>query len=119
MPNTPDGVYARKPWVAAPQAAMPPQEYLGPFASNQERLLSQALASQTMPGPDLQQWVRPNIPMIELFPDKYGYTTTEFGIRDIIDLPGRGPAPQRVESDYSQTPNSTESSSRNDLGGAV
>jgi hypothetical protein len=47
-----DGVYARKPWIAPPEAAYPPQEYIGPFQSNQERLLSQSLAALTMSGPD-------------------------------------------------------------------
>jgi hypothetical protein len=119
MPNMADGVYSRKPWVAPPEAAYPPQQYLGPFPSNQERLLTQALASQTMQGADLQNFVRPPLPQVELFPPKYGYTTTEIGIKDIIELPGRAPAQQRVESDYSQTPNATESSSRNDLGVSI
>jgi hypothetical protein len=119
MPDMADGVYSRKPWVAPPTAAYPPQQYLGPFPSNQERLLSQALASQTMLGPELQQFVRPPLPQVELFPPKYGYTTTEIGIRDIIELPGRAQNPQRVESDFSQTPNTTESTSRNDLGGSI
>jgi hypothetical protein len=112
-----DGVYSRKPWQAPPEAAYPPQAYIGPFASNQERLLSQSLAANTMTGPELQEHVRPPLPQIRLFPERYGYTQTEITIEDIIDLPGR--AQQRVESDYSQTPNTTQSSSRNALGDSV
>jgi len=112
-----DGVYSRKPWQAPPEAAYPPQAYIGPFASNQERLLSQSLAANMMTGAELQEYVRPPLPQVVLFPERYGYTDTELSIEDIIDLPGR--AQQRVESDYSQTPNTTQSSSRNALGDSV
>ena len=112
-----DGVYSRKPWQAPPEAAYPPQAYIGPFASNQERLLSQSLAANTMSGAELQEYVRPPLPQVKLFPERYGYTQTEITIEDIIELPGR--AQQRVESDFSNTPNTTESTSRNNLGGSV
>lgn len=110
-----DGVYNRHPWTAPPEAAMPPQEYIGPFQSNQDRLLNQALASWSMSGAELQEYVRPNLPQIEMFPPRYGYKKEEIGIADIVDMPGR--AIQRV--DYTKTPGVTESTSRNDLGGAV
>jgi len=112
-----DGVYSRKPWQAPPEAAYPPQAYIGPFASNQERLLSQSLAANMMTGAELQEYVRPPLPQVKLFPERYGYTQTEISIEDIIDLPGR--AQQRVESDYSNTPNTQESTSTNSLGGSV
>jgi hypothetical protein len=112
-----DGVYSRKPWQAPPEAAYPPQAYIGPFASNQERLLSQSLAANMMSGPELQEYVRPPLPQVRLFPERYGYTQTEISIEDIIDLPGR--AQQRVESDFSNTPNTQESTSTNSLGGSV
>lgn len=107
-----DGVYSRKPWVAAPQAANPPQEYIGPFASNQERLLTQSLAAWSMSAQEIQEYVRPPLPQVELFPDRYGYLTTEIGIEDIIDMPGR-PA-DRVE--YTKNPDVPEASGRNTLG---
>lgn len=107
-----DGVYARKPWVSPEEAAFPPQEYIGPFQSNQERLLSQSLAVNTMRGPEIQELVRPNLPQIELFPDRYGFLTTELGIEDIITLNGR-PVQRH---DYSGEPTTTESTSRNTLG---
>jgi len=112
-----DGVYSRKPWQAPPEAAYPPQAYIGPFASNQERLLSQSMAANTMTGQELQEYVRPPLPQIKLFPERYGYTQTEITIEDIIELPGR--AQQRVESDFSNTPNTQEGTSRNTLGGSV
>ena len=113
-----DGVYARRPWVAPAEAAYPPQEYLGPFAGNQDRLLTQALVAGNMSGEEIQEYVRPNLPQVELFPDKYGYVTTEYGIQDIVELGGRAGG-QRVESDYSNTPNTQQSTSRNALGDSV
>jgi len=113
-----DGVYSRKPWQAPPEAAYPPQQYIGPFASNQERLLSQALASQMLDREEVQEFVRPPLPQVQLFPARYGYVNTEYEITDIIDAPGRLPS-QRVESDFSQTPNSTQSTSRNTLGDSI
>lgn len=111
-----DGVYGRRPWTAPLEAAFPPQEYIGPFASNQERLLSQSLAALTMSAAEIQEYVRPPLPQIKLFPARFGYTENEIAIEDIIDLPRTAPTAQRVESDFSQTPNSTQSTSRNTLG---
>ena len=59
------------------------------------------------------------MPQIKLFPARYGYTDQEIGIEDIVELPNRAGTSQRVESDFSQTPNTTESSSRNTLGGSI
>ena len=114
-----DGVYGRRPWTAPAEAAMPPQEYVGPFQSNQERLMSQSLAAWTMSGAELQQYVRPPMPQIKLFPPRFGYTENEIGIEDIVELPRRTATTQRVESDFSQTPNTQESSSTNSLGGTI
>jgi hypothetical protein len=125
-----DGVYGHKPWdkdrhsgpeaahLAPEEAAFPPQDYIGPFQSNQDRLLNQALATWTMKGSEIQELVRPNLPQINLFPDRYGYTDTEISIEDVIGLPGARSG-QRVESDFSNTPNSQQSSSRNTLGTTI
>ena len=113
-----DGVYARRPWTAPAEAAYPPQAYLGPFQGNQDRLVGQALAVGDMTSEEIQQYVRPNLPQVELFPDKYGYVTTEYGIQDIVELGGRAGG-QRVESDYSNTPNTQQGTSRNTLGDSV
>ena len=112
-----DGVYSRKPWQALPEAAYPPQQYVGPFASNQERLLSQSMAVNMMTGQEIQELVRPPLPQVQLFPKRYGYTDVELTIEDIIALPRVNQ--QRVESDFSQTPNTTESSSTNSLGPTI
>ena len=114
-----DGVYNRRPWTAPAEAAMPPQEYIGPFQSNQERLLSQSLAAWNMSAAEIQEYVRPPLPQIQLFPARFGYTDTEIGIEDLINLPRRVATTQRVESDFSQTPNTQESTSTNSLGGSI
>jgi hypothetical protein len=113
-----DGVYNRRAWSApTADAPKPPQEYLGPFASNQERLLTQSLATWNMSAAEVQEYVRPPLPQVKLFPARYGFTEYEITIQDIVQMPRRGQ--QRVESDFSQTPNSAQSTSRNTLGGSV
>jgi len=114
-----DGVYNRRPWVAPPEAAYPPQAYIGPFQSNQERLLSQSMAAWSMTGAEIQEFVRPPLPQIKLFPARFGYTDQELSIEDIVELPTRTATQQRVESDFSQTPNTQESSSTNSLGTTI
>jgi hypothetical protein len=118
MPNTADGVYSHKPWnsnkpyIASNLAAMPPQAYIGPFASNSERMLSQAMQINNMTNAEIHDYVRPPLPQIYLFPKKFGYETHEYGLKDIVELTGR--AQTRV--DFSQQPTTTESTSRNALG---
>ena len=115
MPNLTNGVYSNRPWIAPPEAAYPPQAYIGPFPSNQEQNLTQALASLTMPGDQLQKYVRPNLPQINLFPERFGYVKTAYGVKDMVDMGAR--ITERVD-----TPNpaaQAESSSRNTLGYGV
>lgn len=116
MPNTPNGKYGNRAWdkaVGVPiQAAYPPQAYIGPFASNQERLLTQSLEINNMTAAEIQQYVRPPLPQVELFPDRYGYTPFEYGINDIIQVTGRS----NERTDYSQVPYALQSTARNDLG---
>ncbi len=116
MPNTPNGKYGMRAWdkpVGVPaQAAYPPQAYIGPFASNQERLLSQSMEIGNMTAAEIQQYVRPPLPQVELFPDRYGYTPFEYSIDDIVKVTGRS----NERTDYSQIPNPLQSTSRNTLG---
>lgn len=114
-----DGVYNRRPWVAPTEAANPPQEYIGPFQSNAERLVSQSMAAWTMGREELQEYVRPPLPQIKLFPARYGFTENEIGIEDLVNLPRQVATAQRVESDYSNTPNSSQSTSTNSLGPTI
>lgn len=115
MPNMQNGVYSNRPWIAPPEAAYPPQAYIGPFASNQEQMLSQAMAALSMTSEQIQELVRPNLPQIELFPEKYGYSTREYGIDDIIEL--NVPVSERV--DTAKPAAQAEPSSRNTLGWGV
>jgi hypothetical protein len=112
MPNTPNGVYGNRPWQAPMQAAYPPQAYIGPFASNQERLLSQSLAINSMSGPEIQAYVRPPLPQVKLFPPRFGYMDEAYGIQDIVEMTSR--TQQRVN--FGQTQNEINSTARNDLG---
>jgi hypothetical protein len=116
MPNIPNGKYGMRAWdkpVGVPaQAAYPPQAYIGPFASNQERLLTQSMEVNNMTAAEIQQYVRPPLPQIELFPDRYGYTPFEYGIDDIVKVTGRS----NERTDFAQVPNLIESTSRNALG---
>lgn len=116
MPNIPNGKYGMRAWDkpvgVPPQAAYPPQEYLGPFASNRERLMTQAMAVGNMTAAEVQQYVRPNLPQIELFPDKYGFKRAQYGINDIVQVSGRS----TERTDFSQVPYAVQSTARNDLG---
>jgi hypothetical protein len=61
-------------------------QYSGPWSSNEERLTSQALMVMNIPGADIAQMVRPPLPQIRLFPEKYGYDRKVFGIDDIVTI---------------------------------
>jgi hypothetical protein len=63
---------------------------LGPNFSNQERLVTQALMTATIPGQVLQAQVRPNIPGIDPFPRRWGYPPyqdRQYGIEETLDVP--------------------------------
>lgn len=72
-----------------------------------------------MPRAEIQQYVRPPMPQIKLFPPRFGYSENEITIEDIAKMPRKTATTQRVESDFSQTPNTTESSSTNSLGPTI
>lgn len=92
-----DTVYAPKPW-----------------ASNEERLVSEALASvASIPGSVLQATVRPPLPRVQLFPPRFGYRTDEIGIRDILDIDVTFPG---ARVDYSGSASGYQATSRPSLG---
>jgi hypothetical protein len=115
-----DGRYDRtKPWQEEDEDEfVPPAKwtYTGPWASNMERLTQQALIAATMPGVQLQQLVRPPIPQIRLFPDRFGYGAPRYqpAIEDVISV-DRAYTDPRV-SWYSGSPAGYSGSSRNNLG---
>jgi hypothetical protein len=115
-----DGRYDRtKPWQQEDEEEfVSPAKwtYTGPWASNMERLTQQALMAATMPGAQLQMLVRPSLPQIRLFPDRFGYGDPRLqpSIEDVISV-------DRVYTDprvswYSGSPAGYSGSSRNDLG---
>lgn len=46
---------------------------LSPWASNQERLVTEALIANTAPAEEIQTMVRPPLPQIQMFPALFGY----------------------------------------------
>jgi hypothetical protein len=113
-----DGNYDyTKPWRAPvqPDQVAKKWSYNGPWSSNMERLTSQALMVATIPAADIQAMVRPPLPQIRLFPDRYGYgPRVQPGIEDIVSIDRNYQEP-RI-SWYSGSPAGYSGSSRNDLG---
>jgi hypothetical protein len=124
-----DGNYDQtKPWAGpgdsganatnryAPTSAEKSWSYLGPWASNEERLTQQALVVATLPGITIQDIVRPNLPQLRLFPDRFGYgPRTQPDIEDVVSI-DRVYTEPRV-SWYSGGVGSYSGSSRNSLEG--
>lgn len=85
-----DGVYDHtKPWRSPVPADVvkPRWSYNGPWSSNEERLTQQALMVATIPGQDLKELVRPNLPQLRTFPARFGYgPRTQPGIEDVITI---------------------------------
>jgi hypothetical protein len=112
-----DGAYNReRPWVPEiePRPLGPRWSYLGPFASNQERLCQQAIAANTLPGSELLGIVRTPLPQVDLFPPRFGYDPYVPGILDIIDVDRNYTEPRTAW--FSGGPAGYEGSSRNALG---
>lgn len=65
-----------------------------------------------MTSAEVQEYVRPNLPQVELFPDKFGFKKDQYGIADIIQVSGRS----NERTDFSQVPYAVQSTSRNALG---
>lgn len=119
MANTPDGRYDRtKPWIpnVEPQPVGPRWQYLGPFASNEERLAQQAIQANILPGAELSDMVRPPLPQVQLFPQRYGYDQRVPTLLDIMDV-SRQYTEGRV-SWFSGGVAGYEGTSRNTLGNA-
>jgi hypothetical protein len=114
-----DGNYDyTKPWRAPvqPDQVAKRWTYNGPWASNMERLTQQALMVATIPGQDISAMVRPPLPQIALFPDRYGYDRRQPGIEDIVTI-DRNYVEPRI-SWYSGGPGGYAGASRNSLAGS-
>lgn len=88
MPEQPDRRYDQKPWTpgVSPEPIAPRWQYLGPFASNEERLTQQAIQSVITPGAEMAAMAQPPLPQINPFPPRFGYDQKVPGILDIIDV---------------------------------
>ena len=89
MTQQTDGVYDyTKPWRSPikPDQVAKRYQYNGPWSTNAERLTSQALMVMNIPGADIQAMVRPPLPQIQLFPERYGYERKQPGIDDIVTV---------------------------------
>ena len=100
MTNSFDGNYDRtKPWrdnfnygeganspYGEPLDESESWSYTGPWASNQEKLMQQALLVNTMRHDQIQKLVRPPLPQIRLFPQTTGYPTGQIGIDDVVSI---------------------------------
>lgn len=85
-----DGNYDyTKPWrnsITGPNG-WPKWSYNGPWSSNEERLTQQALMVATAPGAQIQATVRPNLPQIQLHPNRFGFGVRfQPGIDDIVSI---------------------------------
>lgn len=111
-----DGVYAHRPWSPGvePKPVGPRWQFLGPFASNEERLTQQAIQANVLPSSEVAALVRNPLPQVQLFPERYGYATHVPGILDIIEV-DRNYAEPRT-SWFSGGPAGYTGSSRNALG---
>ena len=110
-----DGNYDyTKPWEAQGGSRPAKWTYNGPWSSNMERLTQQALMVATIPGAQIQEMVRPNLPQIHLFPQRFGWgERTQPTIDDVVSA-DRVYIEPRV-SWYSGSPAGYSGSSRNSL----
>lgn len=108
-----DGRYDHtKPWTD--QQVVPKWAYNGPWSSNEERLTQQALMVATIPGDQIQKMVRPPLPQIQVFPNRFGWgERTQPTIDDVVSI-DRVYTEPRV-SWYSGGPAGYSGSSRNSL----
>lgn len=112
-----DARYGQKPWTpgVSPEPVAPRWSYLGPFASNEERLTQQALQANTMPGPEIADLVRVPLPQVEILPDRFGFgDRTSPTIYDVVEVNRRYTNPRT--SWFSGGPGSYSGTSRNTLG---
>ena len=105
-----DTLYGPRPWDKRRYS------YLGPFSSNEERLVQQSLSVMDLPSDEIAEVVRPPLPQIDPFPPRFGYDRTVIGINDIINVERNFPT--RV-SWFSGGVSGFTGTSRDTLGGGV
>lgn len=105
--NSVDSVYNHT--ASAPGSPPPAYAYLRPWASNEERLVQQTLELTMLPNAELQAIVRPPLPQIVLFPNRFGRDHPQPGLMDCINLDRNA----RVSDAFSGGPGSYSGSARN------
>ena len=115
MPQ-PDGVYDHKPWSPGvePTPVVQRWQFLGPFASNEERLTQQAIQANVLPGTEVAELVRNPLPQVDLFPPRFGYEQSVPGILDVIEVSRQYVEPRTGW--FSGGPAGYSGASRNTLG---
>jgi hypothetical protein len=93
---------------------LPAWSYNRPWASNEERLTTQALASALADAPTVQEMVRPPLPQVTLFPPKFGYRTRELGLDDVVNVNEIYATP--VPNNFGGSVSGYEGASRNAMG---
>lgn len=83
------------------------------YSSNEERLVSQALAAQLALDPEVIRSIRPVTARTPLFPPRFGYRQDEPGIKDVIQVDRRYPD---SSAQFSGTPGGFSGSSTPSLG---
>ena len=74
---------------------------LSPWASNEERLVTEALMSNTMPSEEIQTMVRPPLPQIRMFPPIFGFVSYGERQATIDDVLGEARRPADFRSSLS------------------
>lgn len=117
MANEFDGRYDQtKPWDGPGGSTPGKWTYNGPWSSNEERLTQQALMAAIASPSQIRMNVRPNLPQLRLFPDRFGYgDRLQPGIDDVVSI-DRNYVEPRV-SWYSGGVAGYSGSSRNSLEG--
>jgi len=93
---------------------LPDWSYTRPWATNEERLTSQAVAAALADAPTVQDMIRPPLPQVNLFPPRFGYRTRQLGIKDVINVDEIYATP--VPTNFGGSQSGYEGTSRNAMG---
>jgi hypothetical protein len=84
-----------------------------PWASNEERLVTEALGATAGMSVEQIQAIRPPIPRVQLFPPRFGYEKKTIGIEDVLDINRSYPG---ARVDYAGNKSGQEGSTAPSLG---
>lgn len=84
--NSPDTRYDYTDPDFADEQPGPRYDYMGPFATKEQELISRAILPVVIPAVQLADLVRPPLPQVYLFPPKLGYRTRQIGIADLMNI---------------------------------